>query len=152
MIYPIPRRFRRGIFYHFPRILTCTNIQRSDRMSIKQKKIVLAVALIFAVNLLIIAIAQSADAAVYRNGSSGATVKEIQTRLRSWGYYTGTVDGIYGNKTEAAVRYFQRTNGLTVDGMAGDKTLAAMGIYEKSSSVNFSMYVDVFFVCMSIHA
>lgn len=120
-------------------------------MSIKQKKIVLAVALIFAVNLLIIAIAQSADAAVYRNGSSGATVKEIQTRLRSWGYYTGTVDGIYGNKTEAAVRYFQRTNGLTVDGMAGDKTLAAMGIYEKSSSSSQSSG-DVYLLARLISA
>ena len=103
-------------------------------MSIKHKKIILAVALIFAVNLLIIAIAQSADAALYKNGSTGATVKEIQSRLKSWGYYAGTVDGIYGNKTEAAVRYFQRTNGLTVDGLAGDKTLAAMGIFEKSAS------------------
>ena len=103
-------------------------------MSIKHKKIILAVALIFAVNLLIIAIAQSADAALYKNGSTGATVKEIQSRLKSWGYYAGSVDGIYGNKTEAAVRYFQRTNGLTVDGLAGDKTLAAMGIFEKSAS------------------
>ena len=103
-------------------------------MSIKHKKIILAVALIFAVNLLIIAIAQSADAALYKYGSTGATVKEIQSRLKSWGYYAGSVDGIYGNKTEAAVRYFQRTNGLTVDGLAGDKTLAAMGIFEKSAS------------------
>lgn len=103
-------------------------------MSIKQKKIILAVALIFAVNLLIIAIAQSAGAAIYKNGSSGSTVKEIQTRLKSWGYYNSTVDGVYGRKTEAAVKYFQRTNGLKVDGIAGSKTLAAMGIYEKDSS------------------
>lgn len=103
-------------------------------MSIKHKKIILAVALIFAVNLLIIAIAQSADAALYKRGSTGSTVKEIQTRLKSWGYYTGSVDGIYGSKTESAVKYFQRTNGLAVDGLAGDKTLAAMGIYERQST------------------
>lgn len=103
-------------------------------MSVKRKKLILALALIFAVNSLIIAIAQSADASLYKRGSTGATVREIQTRLKSWGYYTGAVDGIYGSKTESAVRYFQRTNGLAVDGQAGNKTLAALGIYEKSSS------------------
>lgn len=101
-------------------------------MSIKQKKLILAVALIFAVNIFIIALAQSADAAVYKRGSSGATVTQIQTRLKSWGYYDGTVDGIYGSATERAVRYFQRVNGLAVDGQTGDKTLAALGIYEAS--------------------
>ena len=44
------------------------------------------------------------------------------------------MDGIYGSATERAVKYFQRTNGLTVDGQAGDKTLAALGIYEQSGS------------------
>lgn len=61
-------------------------------MSVKRKKIILAVALIVAVNLLIIALAQSADAALYKRGSSGATVTEIQTRLKSWGYYDYAVD------------------------------------------------------------
>lgn len=103
-------------------------------MSIKQKKLILAIALLFAVNILIIALAQSAEASLYKRGSTGATVTEIQTRLKSWGYYTGTVDGIYGSRTESAVKYFQRTNGLTPDGQAGDKTLAALGIYEKSSA------------------
>lgn len=103
-------------------------------MSIKHKKLILAVALIFAVNILIIALAQSADAAVYKRGSSGATVTEIQTRLKSWGYYNGAIDGIYGSRTESAVKYFQRTNGLTVDGQVGDETLAALGIYEKQST------------------
>lgn len=101
-------------------------------MSVKQKKLVLAVALIFAVNIFIIALAQSADAALYKRGSSGATVTEIQTRLKRWGYYNYTIDGIYGSRTENAVKYFQRTNGLAADGQAGNKTLAAMGIYEGS--------------------
>lgn len=61
-------------------------------------------------------------------GSSGAVVTQIQTKLKSWGYYTGTVDGIYGSGTERAVRAFQQKNGLTVDGKAGDQTLAAMGL------------------------
>lgn len=61
-------------------------------------------------------------------------VTQIQTRLKSWGYYSGSVDGIYGSATESAVKYFQRKNGLSVDGQAGDKTLAALGIYEPSSA------------------
>lgn len=103
-------------------------------MSANRKKLILAIALIFAVNIFIIALAQSADAALYKRGSSGTTVTQIQTRLKSWGYYSGAVDGVYGSATESAVRYFQRTNGLAVDGQAGDQTLAAMGIYEQSSS------------------
>ena len=105
-------------------------------MSVKLKKLVLAIALILAVNVLLIAMAQSAEAALYKKGSSGPTVTQIQTRLKSWGYYTGSVDGIYGSKTESAVRYFQRVNGLAVDGQAGNQTLAAMGIYEASSGAN----------------
>lgn len=103
-------------------------------MSVKHKKIILAVAMLFAVNILIIALAQSADATLYKRGSSGATVTQIQTRLKSWGYYSGSVDGIYGSATESAVKYFQRKNGLNVDGQAGDKTLAALGIYEPASA------------------
>ena len=110
------------------------NGQELISLSIKHKKLILAVALIFAVNILIIALAQSAEAALYKRGSTGTTVTEIQTRLKSWGYYDGAVDGIYGSRTENAVKYFQRTNGLAVDGQAGDKTLAALGIYEKQSS------------------
>jgi len=110
----------------------------------------MAIALIFAVNILLIALAQSADAAAYKKGSQGTTVTEIQKRLKSWGYYTGTVDGIYGSKTESAVKYFQRTNGLTVDGIAGSQTLAAMGIYEAQSSSQSSG--DVYLLARLISA
>lgn len=69
-----------------------------------------------------------------QKGSSGAVVTQIQTKLKSWGYYTGTVDGIYGSGTERAVRAFQQKNGLTVDGKAGDQTLAAMGLSAGASN------------------
>ncbi len=69
-----------------------------------------------------------------KRGSTGEEVRQIQTRLKNWGYYTGSVDGIYGKQTEDAVKYFQRTNGLAVDGIAGAKTLAALGIASTSSS------------------
>ena len=74
------------------------------------------------------------EAVSYQQGSNGATVRTIQTKLKNWGYYNGAIDGVYGSQTAAAVRYFQRKNGLTVDGICGPKTLAAMGISAASSS------------------
>jgi len=55
-------------------------------------------------------------------------VKTVQTKLKNWGYYTGSVDGIYGTKTKAAVVKFQKNNGLSADGIVGSKTAAAMGM------------------------
>lgn len=63
-----------------------------------------------------------------RRGSTGQLVTQVQTKLKRWGYYTGAVDGIFGKSTEAAVRAFQRKNGLTVDGIVGPRTAAALGI------------------------
>ncbi len=68
------------------------------------------------------------SAASYQRGSSGDKVREIQQKLLDWGYYSGRVDGVYGSRTEEAVRYFQEKNGLSVDGKAGQQTLAALGI------------------------
>lgn len=97
-------------------------------MSKQRKRLALALAIVFALNIFIIGMAQSAAAELYKKGSSGATVTEIQTRLKEWGYYSGEVDGVYGSKTEAAVRYFQSSNGLNADGQVGNLTLAALGI------------------------
>lgn len=66
--------------------------------------------------------------AVISQGSRGDTVKLIQKKLKRWGYYNGSVDGIYGAQTKAAVKYFQSKNGLVADGVVGEKTLAALGI------------------------
>lgn len=67
-------------------------------------------------------------------GSTGDEVKQIQTKLKRWGYYNGNIDGIYGTQTLNAVKYFQRKNGLTQDGIAGPKTLSAMGISSSNNS------------------
>lgn len=77
---------------------------------------------------LLLALSLGVSAVTYQRGSSGGTVKEIQTKLKNWGYYSGAIDGVYGSRTEAAVRHFQEKNGLSVDGKAGPKTLAALGI------------------------
>lgn len=79
-----------------------------------------------------------ANSEVLKSGSSGALVKTVQTKLKNWGYYTGSIDGIYGPKTVAAVKYFQRVNGLSADGIVGSKTAAAMGVTLSSSSSSSS--------------
>ena len=107
-------------------------------MSAERKRLLIALAILFAVNIFIIAMAQNASADLYKKGSSGAAVREIQTRLKNWGYYFGAVDGVYGSKTEEAVRYFQRKNGLSVDGQVGNLTLAALGIQPTGSGGNSS--------------
>ena len=70
----------------------------------------------------------SQPAAIIKVGSTGSDVKTVQRKLKNWGYYTGSVDGIYGSKTKEAVKYFQRKNGLSADGIVGNKTLAALGM------------------------
>ena len=67
-------------------------------------------------------------------GSTGSEVKQIQQKLKSLGYYNGTVDGIYGTKTKNAVIAFQKNCGLTADGIAGPKTLLYLGLGSASST------------------
>ena len=76
--------------------------------------------------------------ALSKYGSRGTEVKTIQEKLKRWGYYSGSVDGIYGSQTVSAVKKFQKKNGLTVDGIAGTQTLKAMGITSNSSSSSSS--------------
>ena len=59
------------------------------------------------------------------NGSSGSDVRTAQELLKQNGYNL-TVDGIFGAKTEAAVRDYQKKNGLTVDGIVGTNTWGAL--------------------------
>lgn len=80
----------------------------------------------------------SAVEALSKYGSRGEEVRTIQTKLKRWGYYNGSVDGIYGSQTLSAVKWFQSKNGLQVDGIAGTKTLAAMGIFNSSGSSSSS--------------
>ncbi len=81
-----------------------------------------------------------AEAIVIKSGSTGAQVRTIQTKLKNWGYYTGSVDGIFGPITKNAVIYFQRTNGLVPDGIVGAKTAAALGMSLSNSTSENSSY------------
>lgn len=63
-----------------------------------------------------------------RFGNKGEDVKTLQTKLNTVCPYGLTVDGVFGAKTEAAVKDFQKTNGLSVDGIAGAKTWSKLGV------------------------
>ena len=105
-------------------------------MSYQTKKRRLAVfvtALLLCVSMTAAGLAVDASAVVLKQGSTGSKVKEVQTRLKNWGYYKGNVDGIFGSKTRAAVVWFQRNNGLTQDGIVGSATFRALGIASGSS-------------------
>ena len=121
-------------------------------MSNNMKRRALAVAVIAALNALLIALAQTAYADLYKRGSSGTRVTEIQTRLKNWGYYQGEIDGVYGSRTEAAVRWFQRQNGLSADGQAGVQTLAALGLPTGESGTPQDSSGDVYLLARLISA
>ena len=76
---------------------------------------------------------QEAAEVLSKMGSRGEEVRRSQQKLTSLGYFSSAIDGIYGTRTQSAVRSFQRDRGLAVDGIAGPKTLAALGLSSSSS-------------------
>lgn len=85
-------------------------------------------------------------------GSRGNEVRQIQTKLKQLGFFTGTVDGIYGVKTQSAVRSFQRSVGLAADGIAGPKTLLYLGLGSGSSSGSAYSSSDIYLLAKVIAA
>ena len=71
---------------------------------------------------------QSNSNLTLRTGSTGTDVKKLQVALGDAGYYVGAAgaDGIYGKDTAAAVKQYQKDNGLTIDGIAGTNTLGSL--------------------------
>ena len=105
-------------------------------MNKRIRRTALLLALVFTAAALVFSFAR---AETLRRGSRGELVKQVQTRLKNWGYYSGAIDGIFGSGTENAVKAFQRKNGLTADGIIGKKTAAALGInIDGGSSQNSS--------------
>lgn len=66
--------------------------------------------------------------------SKGNEVVKLQQELQNRGYYSSSIDGIFGIITERAVINFQRDNGLVIDGFAGKQTQTAL--YNKPSTVS----------------
>lgn len=94
-------------------------------------------------------------AALSYYGSTGQEVTNIQSKLYTWGYYKGPVDGDYGYLTYQAIRDFQAKNGLYVDGVAGPETLAALGLAsgtpQASGNNNSSYNGDTNLLARAIH-
>ncbi len=102
--------------------------------------------------LLVMSVLIPSSSALSKQGSRGDEVTQIQQKLKNWGYYTGSVDGIFGPQTTAAVRLFQERNGLAVDGIAGPKTLEAMGIQNSATGSTGSYTNDQYLLAKIISA
>lgn len=92
---------------------------------------------IICVVVIVLLIVAVCAAGVYRRGSRGKTVSEIQTVLQKEGLYLGEIDGIFGAATERAVRRYQENYGLTADGIVGSRTLKAMGLEESAAEDSY---------------
>ncbi|MBK8817400.1 MAG: peptidoglycan-binding protein [Methylococcaceae bacterium] len=74
---------------------------------------------------------------LFKEGSSGESVKQIQQALKDKGFDPGLVDGDFGPATEAAVIAFQKSEELAADGVVGLKTLKALGIVQPEAQETF---------------
>ncbi|MBR0081674.1 MAG: spore cortex-lytic enzyme [Clostridia bacterium] len=121
-----------------------------ERRQVRRKRwLAGAIALLLLAALALPAVAD----AVLKKGATGEDVKLVQKKLKQWGYYSGAVDGIFGSQTEAAVKYFQRKNGLVADGIVGKKTAAALGISLSGGSSTATANTDseVYLLAQCIH-
>ena len=82
--------------------------------------------------------AEDARPVLSKLGSTGEEVRQIQSKLKSLGFYSGSVDGIYGTRTQSAVKAFQKSCGITADGVAGPTTLLYLGLSSSSSGYSSS--------------
>ena len=87
---------------------------------LKQRFIALLAALL--VCLAPLASSLAYESTTLSHGMEGEEVRQLQEALITLGYLKGSADGVYGNKTENAVRKFQKKNKLSADGLAGVKT------------------------------
>ena len=129
--------------------------KKTDKKFLRRRVLSLLLAVVLLGSIGTIAAVQAGDDSVStlsKMGSRGDEVRRIQQKLKNWGYYTGSVDGIYGSQTKNAVRKFQRDNGLTVDGIAGPKTLSYLGISSGSSGSGQYNSNDVYLLAKVIAA
>ena len=86
--------------------------------------------------------------------AAGLTRDEIMTvqkKLKNWGYYGGVVDGVYGPATTAAVKWFQRKNGLTPDGVVGARTAEKLGMQLSGSGGRSGTKNDVYLLARVVY-
>ena len=93
-----------------------------------ERKLFEGLCIVMVAILVLVSVQPIAFAAALRRGDSGDDVTKLQKKLKNWGYYNGSVDGVFGGGTEEAVMYFQQKNGLTADGVVGNATAKALGL------------------------
>lgn len=86
-----------------------------------------------------------------KSGSKGDEVKTLQKKLNENRSYGLSVDGIFGSKTETAVKDFQNHKGLAVDGIVGPKTWAALGVTQSSDVGSKSIDESVIYKPLAVH-
>ena len=113
----------------------------------------MSLCLIVGVSYLVgVVIVPSNNQAVY-TATTTSENKVIQQRLKKWGYYTGSIDGILGPKSIAAIKKFQKNNGLVADGIVGPKTAAKIGItLSSSASSTKQSSSDLYLLAKCVHA
>ena len=129
--------------------------KKTDKKFLRRRVLSLLLAVVLLGSIGTIAAVQSGDDSVStlsKMGSRGDEVRRIQQKLKSMGYYTGSVDGIYGTQTQSAVKKFQQDNGLDADGIAGSKTLSYLGITSGSSGSGQYNSNDVYLLAKVIAA
>lgn len=92
---------------------------KNKRISINKQKVISVTMILAVITIFVSYNVFFRNNEVYglsKYGSRGEEVRQIQTKLKRWGYYNGNVDGIFGSGTLEAVKWFQRKNGLQVDG------------------------------------
>ena len=57
-----------------------------------------------------------------------SSIRAIQSHLRGLGFYTGAVDGVWGQSTQSAIERFQQGRGLQPNGQLNPATIGAMGL------------------------
>lgn len=120
----------------------------------KKFLIVLAMSLclIVGVSYLVGVVINPANTQAVYTATTTSENKIIQQRLKKWGYYTGSIDGILGPKSVSAIKKFQKNNGLTVDGIVGPKTAEKIGITLSASSSSKQSSSDLYLLAKCVYA
>ncbi len=98
-----------------------------------------------------VAMVSAGSNTLYKQGSRGEVVKQIQRKLKEEGFYTGNIDGIFGYNTFLGVRKYQAKYKLKVDGIVGNETLKKMGITAGGNTNTGVNDQDVSLVAAVIH-
>lgn len=91
-----------------------------------------------------IAVSQSSSDNLLEQGARGQAVQALQENLKASGFYSGSLNGVFDDKTAAAVMAFQKAKGLTVDGIVGPQTRAKLSPAVSASKQNVAPQIRDF--------